>query len=136
MNRQGLGIIFHSGSYDRIYHGLSFALAGLALGRDVKLFFSYWALERMKKNATLDFGLDKEARSHNEILDKNIREGHILKFGELITQVKKMGGRIYACTSSMGILNIARNELIEEVEKSMGITTFLTEAEGCQLLFI
>lgn len=135
-NKAGLGIIFHSGSYDRIYHGLSLALASLAMGKDAKLFFSYWALEYFKKGASGHFMLDKEAESHREIIEKNIKKGHLLKLCELIKQTKTMGAKFYSCTSSMGLLNITRDELAEEVDKSIGITTFLTEVADYQLLFI
>jgi len=133
---KGLGIIFHSGSYDRLYHGLSLALAALALDREVRLFFSYWALEYLKKDNQTLFKLDTEAHRHKDILEKNVERGHIQKLYELITQAKAMGVKIYACTSSMGLLNITRDELIKEVDKSMGITTFLTETAGDQILFI
>lgn len=55
-DRKGLAIIFHSGSYDRISHGLSIALTALALGREVRLFFSYWALEYL--NGTVQVVVD------------------------------------------------------------------------------
>lgn len=134
--KPGLGIIIHSGSYDRIYHGLSLALAASALGREVKIFFSYWALEYLKKKAPAGISLDKEAERHKEIIERNIERGHLVNFNELTSQAKKMGAKFYACTSSMGLLNIARDELVQEVDKSMGITTFLTETADFQLLFI
>lgn len=136
IEKKGLGIIFHSGSYDRIYHGLSLTLAALALGREVKLFLSYWSLEYFRKGAPPHFILDKDAENHREIIDKNIKKGHILGLNGLIKQTKAMGAKFYVCTNSMGILNIARDELVEEVDKSMGITTFLTEVSDYQLLFI
>ncbi|MFQ5916974.1 MAG: DsrE/DsrF/DrsH-like family protein [Candidatus Binatia bacterium] len=134
--RKGLAIMFHSGSYDRIYHGLSIALAALALGREVRFFFTYWALEYLKREKSSFFKLDKEGRAHRKILEGNIKKGHMQKVLELVTQTKAMGAKFYACTSSMGLLNIARDELINEVDKSMGITTFLTETRGDQILFI
>lgn len=136
MKDKGLGIIFHSGSFDRIYHGFSLVLAALALGRKVRLFFSYWALEYLKKDSQERFELDAEAKIHQEILKKNIERGHIQKLPELLAQAKSMGAEIYACTSSMGLLNIARDELIEQVDKSMGITTFLTLTAKDEVLFI
>jgi len=33
-------------------------------------------------------------------------------------------------------MNVTRNELIEEVDASMGLTTFLTETEKDQIIFI
>lgn len=134
--KKGLSIILHSGSYDRIYHGLSIALAALALGRKVRLFFTYWALGYLRQDKSSLFKLDKEGEVHREILKKHIKKGHILKITELLAQAKAVGAKIYACTNSMGLLNISRGELVREVDKSMGITTFLTETTGDQILFI
>lgn len=135
MDKKGLGIIFHSGSYDRIYHGLSIAIAALALGREVKIFFTYWALGYLKKNAKV-FKVDDEARAYKAVLARNIKKGHMLKAAEFLKQAKQMGAKFYVCTASMGFLNISRNELSGEVDKSMGITTFLTETGNGQILFI
>lgn len=134
--KNGLGIIFHSGSYDRLHHGISLALAALALGRDVKFFFTYWALEYLKKKQMPGFKLDREAKEHKKIIDKNLERGHLQEISKLISQSKAMAAKFYACTASMGMLNISRDELIEEVDKSMGITTFLTEINSDQILFI
>jgi peroxiredoxin family protein len=136
MDKKGLAVIFHSGSFDRIYHGLSIALAVLALGREVKLFFSYWSLDYFRKQELPHFAIDKEAESYKEIIEKNIKKGHILNLDELIKQVKALGAKFYSCTSSMGLLNISRDELGREIDKSMGITTFLTESADYQLIFI
>ncbi len=136
LEKKGLGIIFHSGSYDRIYHGLSIALAAVALGREVRLFFTYWALEYLRKREEPFFELDKEAENYKEIIKKNLEKGHMHKISELIDQAKAMGSKFYVCTNSMGLLNIARDELIKDVNKSMGITAFLTEIMDYQILFI
>ena len=136
MDKKGLGIIFHSGAYDRIYHGFSIALAALALGRDVRLFFSYWALEYLKKKGPPVFELESGSKMHKEIIEKNMKKGHLQKISDHVAQVKQMGAKVYACTNSMGILNIARDELIAEVDKAMGLTTFLTETKDHQILFV
>lgn len=136
MDNRGLGIIFHSGSFDRLYHGLSFALAALALGREAKLFFSYWALEYLKKHSSPCFKLDSEAEKARDIIEKNKKRGHLQEMDELISHAKTMGAKFYVCTNSMGLLNISRDEFVEAVDKSMGITTFLTETAGYQLIFI
>lgn len=136
MENRGLGIIFHSGSFDRLYHGFSLSLTALSLGREVKLFFTYWALEYLRRNNPIDFLINSEVKRHEEILKRNKERGHILEISELIRQVKAMGGKFYVCSHSMGLLNISRDELIDEVDKSMGLTTYLTETKGDQLIFI
>lgn len=134
--KKGLGIIFHSGFYDRLHHGISIALAALALNRDVKLFFTYRALEYLKKKEAPVLKLDKEVKEYKDIIEKNIERGHLQKVSDLITQMNVMGAKLYACTSSMALLNISRSELIKEVNKSIGITKFLTETASDQILFI
>ena len=135
-DKKGLAVIFHSGSFDRVYHGLSIALAALALGRETKFFFTYWALKYLKRGKPLFFELDTEGRKQKGILEKGIKKGHIQNILEIIAQAKKMGAKIYVCTNSMGLLNISRDEFIDEVDKSMGITTFLSETANSHILFI
>lgn len=134
--KKGLAIILHSGSYDRLYHGLSLAVAALAQGKPVRLFFSYWALEYLRKDKPSTFALDEEAEGHRTLLEKAVKGGHILLVAELLDQVRALGGMIYVCTSSMGLLNVARGELSDIADKSMGITTFLSETAGDQTLFV
>lgn len=137
--KTGLGLILHSGSHDRLLHGLSIGLAALALGRNVRLFFTYWALEYLKKgnNTALENKFnEKENTAHTQIIRENIRKGHLESFSDLITQGKALGAEVYACTNSMSILNIARDELMEEVNRPMGLTTFLKETAEYQILFI
>ncbi len=135
-NEKGLAIVLHSGSFDRLYHSFSIALAALALGREVKFFITYWALEYLRKKDPATFNLDQEGEAHIRILEDNIRKGHIHKVSELISETKLMGAKLYACTGSMGMLNISRDELIDDVDMSMGITTFLTETSSDQILFV
>ena len=134
--KRGLGIIFHSGVYDRVYHRLSIALAASASGKDVKLFFTYWALEYLKKKNPNVNRLDKEAKEHEEILEKSKKRGHLTPISESINLAEAMGAKFYVYTSSMSLLNIARNKLCEEVGKTMGTTTFLAEVNSDQIIFI
>jgi len=134
--KRGLAVIFHSGSFDRLHQGFSVALAALALGRSVRLFFSYWAFRYLKRGEGSYFHLDSEARDYQAILQKGLEKGHLESVAEMIGQVKAMGGKCYACTHSMGLLNITRDELVEAVDRSMGLTAFLTETAEDQILFI
>lgn len=134
--QKSFSIIFHSGSFDRVYHGFSIALACGAMGRDVRLFFTYWALGYIVKGKTDKIGMAGEEELHKEIVGRNMNAGHIQKISEQIRQANALGVKMYACTNSMGLLNIARDELVTEVDKSMGLTTFLSESGDAQMLFI
>ncbi|MFW9874148.1 MAG: DsrE/DsrF/DrsH-like family protein [Candidatus Thorarchaeota archaeon] len=135
-NDEGLGIIFHSGSYDRISHGLNIDSVGATLKKEVKLFFTFWSLKYMKKEEIRQNTYDSEAELHKDIIKKNLKQGHMKSISTLIKRVKELGINIYVCSNSMGILNITRDELIDEVDRSMGLATFLTEIKDYQILFI
>ena len=100
-DKKNLAIIFHSSSYDRIYNGLSIALTALSIGRDVKLFFTYWSLEYLRRDNPSFLYLDNEAEKYKSIIEKNLEKGHIERIPELFTLVKKLGGKIYVCVSSL-----------------------------------
>ena len=135
-NKRGLAVILHSGSYDRIYHGLSVALTALAFGREVKVLFTYWALEYVKREGTPSLRLDGEGENYRAVIETNIEKGHMKEISELLAGAKEIGAIFYGCVSSMVFLNITRDELIDEVDGSLGIATFLAEAEEDQILFV
>ncbi|MGB9699920.1 MAG: DsrE/DsrF/DrsH-like family protein [Thermodesulfobacteriota bacterium] len=132
----GLAIIFHSESFDRIQHGLHIAQAALALGREVRLFFTYGSLYYLKKNSFPLLSLEKEtsiyAKNLKEKRDQNLQE----ELNELLRQTNELGAKFYVCSNSMSLLNIARNELSEVVDRSMGLIAFLTATAADQILFI
>lgn len=58
------------------------------------------------------------------------------RISEFLSEAKELGATLYACISSMALLNITRDELIDEVDESTGIAIFLMETEEGQMLFI
>jgi peroxiredoxin family protein len=134
--QRGLGIILHSGAYDRLSHGLSIALAASALGRKVQLFFTYEATEHLKRGGAPPFHLTSPDSDFAKSFQKNLEQGRMETIPDLLAQAKALGAKFYACSNSMGLLNITRDELIEAVDRSMGLTTFLTQTSDDQILFI
>jgi peroxiredoxin family protein len=134
--KQGLGIIFHSGSYDRIYQGMEIALTALALERKVQLFFSYWALEYLRRDADMMKKIENEPEYRQQIVIDGMKNGGIKDFAELFSMLKQLGGKLYTCPGSMALLNITQEELIDEVDESMGLPLFLMKTENDQLLFV
>ena len=135
-NIKGLGIILHSGSFDRIYNGLSIAATALALEQDVKFFFTYWSLTYLKKDQPLEIILDEEAEKFRPILEKAKEKGQIQEVSKLLSLAKEMGAEVHACSGSMSLRDIKKEDLIEDVDKIMGLATFLTDIEDYQILFI
>jgi peroxiredoxin family protein len=133
---QGLGIIFHSGTYDKVFHGLSFAISGLVMDMKVKLFFTYWSLRYLKKGNEKLVMLDSEGENNKKFIDKNRAEGHMYDISEYIDKIKTLEGEVFVCSASMAMYKVKQEDLIDSVDKVAGIATFLAETQGYQLLYI
>lgn len=126
-----LCIFLHSGSYDRVYQALSISTVFLATGGEVHVFWSYGALKRLAKGRTDDIVIEGESAPFKDEIAKNLKRGTIDKISEMLNTAKKFGRfKIYACTASMAVLNIARDELIDAVDSSMGLVSFLELVKG------
>lgn len=132
----GMAIIFHSGNYKRLQHGLHIAQAASALGREVRLFFAYDSLLYLKKDDLSLSHQEREASFTKKNFQGKSEQNFPEELKELFRQTKELGAKFYVCSNSMSLLNIARNELSEIVDRSMGLTTFLAAAAADQILFI
>jgi peroxiredoxin family protein len=134
-NSSNIAIIFHSGSYDRIYHGLTIGLTSLAFDMKVKYFFTYWSLEYVRKMESSFFKLDEEAKKYNEQFKKHMEKGHIQPVQKLLNQLNDMGADFYACTNSLDMLKISNDQMMDGF-KAGGLGTFIAETEGYRVIFI
>lgn len=126
-----LCIFLHSGSYDRVYQALSITNVALATGGEVHIFFSYGALKRLVKGKTDDVAIEGEPAYFRDEIEKNLKRGTLDSISEMLSTAKRFGKlKIYACTGSMAVLNIARNELIDLVDSSMGLVSFMELVKG------
>ncbi|MBE7445248.1 MAG: DsrE/DsrF/DrsH-like family protein [Planctomycetia bacterium] len=87
-DKKGLSIIFHSGSYDRVYHGFSIVLVALALGQRDKVFFTYWALQYLVKGKAV-FQLNEEGQTHRKLLEEHMKKA-TYKIYQNLTQAKSL----------------------------------------------
>lgn len=133
-----LCIFLHSGSYDRVFQAMSITNVTLATGGEAHLFFSYGALKRLVRGRTDDAVIEGEPAFFRDEIEKNLSRGTIDPISEMISTAKRFGRlKIYACTGSMAVLNVARGELIDAVDQSMGLVSFLQLVKDAdQVLYI
>lgn len=131
---RGMAVVFHSGTYDRVYNGLAVALSAVAMSRPVRLLFTYWSLNHLRRDQTGPLPLDREA--DRSLVEGHIESGKMKSIQELLGDAKSLGAKIYACEGSMTLLELHANELIDEVDETTGRVLFLEHAKEDQLLFV
>lgn len=133
-------IVVHSGDMDKIFSALIIGNGSLSMGMEASLYFTFWGLERLKKN-----GLEKGKLSKMNMLGlgkwmvrKKMNEAGVEKLERMIQDFRELGGKIIACEMTMEVMGIKKDDLRTELIDEFGaVGTYINEARKSQItLFI
>ena len=133
-------LIVQSGDMDKLYSALIVANGALAMGLEATLFFTFWGLERLKKN-----NLEKGPLSRMNFLGvgrwlmkKRMRQAKVASLERLLSDFKELGGRVVACEMTMEIMGLSPEDLRQEMIDEYGaVGTYIQEARDAAItLFI
>lgn len=156
-----INIICFSGEWDKLFASLSIANGALALGREVHLFFTFWAISALqnenKKDSSnksflqktisrfLPCGYAKARLSRFNMLGlgklcikKIMKQTGIDNIDTLYNDVVELGAHIHVCETSAQLFGIDCKELKgSEIIDRCGVTTLLSNSlKGKITLFI
>ena len=121
---QPVAVFLHSGSYDGVHQGLSIAASATSSGREVELYFFWFALERLIRGP-LDLPDLRE-----DVADEMERRG-VPTLRQLLEVVRGSGkARIFACSGSLAALGLEPAEVEPVVDQIVGWTTILKRTTG------
>jgi NADPH-dependent 2,4-dienoyl-CoA reductase/sulfur reductase-like enzyme/peroxiredoxin family protein/TusA-related sulfurtransferase/rhodanese-related sulfurtransferase len=142
--------VVFSGELDRVLAAFVIANGALSMGSEVTMFFTFWGLNVLRKGSPpplrkglMDrmFGMMmprgperlKLSNMHmlgmgTAMMKKVMRGKKVTSLPELIEAARRGGARLIACTMSMDVMGLRREELIDGVELG-GVATFLGEAD-------
>jgi peroxiredoxin family protein len=152
-------IVLLSGDLDRAMAAFIIATGAAAMGMQVTMFFTFWGLNTIRKKGAHSsasdwlrrmFGfLNKGgaeslplSRFHfgglgTKMMQKVMRQNRMPGVPELMETAMDLGVRFIACTTTMGLMGISKDTLIEGIDQFAGVTTYLAEAkQGSVNLFI
>lgn len=117
-----------SGSLERLQMAAMVASVGAVSGDEVTVFLSMNALPYFIKG--------KSAKAPAEGEFGRIMEGkNVPPFKELLQKSTELGdAKIYPCSMAMDVLNARKEDLEPYISEPIGLTKFLTNAEGGQIL--
>lgn len=137
-DKKRVAIVCHSGTLDKVYPVLMLASAGGASDMEVDIFFTFWGLNFLKKKGLKKAKLPGIMRPFTPMMKWKIRKTGIASLPDLLKMTLETENvRLYACTATMDIMNVKKEQLIPEVEGFMGAASFLDIASECDVqLFI
>jgi len=151
-------IIMFSGDLDKAMASLIIANGAAAMGDDVTMFFTFWGLNVLRKAKKIKVkkefmekmfgfmmprGADKLRLSKmnfggagTAMMKSIMRKKNVNSLPQLLESAQSMGVKMIACTMSMDIMGIKKEEIIDGIELA-GVATYLGEADNSNVnLFI
>lgn len=155
---QGKTIIVFSGDLDKVLASFIIANGAASMGRPVTMFFTFWGLNALRKShgpsvkkpfmdrmfgSMMPRGSQKLKLSKmhmggmgTAMMKKVMRDKNVDSLETLMQHAMNKGIKLVACTMSMDIMGITKDELLDGVEYA-GVASYLGDAEESNVnLFI
>ncbi len=152
-------IVCLSGDMDKAMAAFIIATGAASMGMRVTMFFTFWGLNMLRrkgeKSSAKDwlrrlFGLLNRggadtlplSRFHfmgagTFMMKKVMKQNKMPGIPELMDIAQDLGVKFIACTTTMGLLGVTKDTLIDSVDQYAGVATYLAEAKnGSVNLFI
>src|SRR5690348_10064341 len=152
-------IVLLSGDLDRAMAAFIIATGAAAMGMQVTIFFTFWGLNAIRRKGASSSAKDWLRRMFGmlnrggagslplskfhfgglgtSMMKRVMRDNRMPGVPELIETAQDLGVRFIACTTTMGLMGISKDTLIDGVDQLAGVTTYLAEAkQGNVNLFI
>ncbi len=152
-------LVVLSGDMDRVMAALIIATGAAAMGMQVTMFFTFWGLNAIRKENISSspkdwlrraFGwLNKGGASRlplsrfhfgglgTTMMKKVMKNNRMPGVPELMEMAKDLDVKMIACTTTLGLMDISKDTLIDGIDQLAGVTTYLAEARhGSVNLFI
>lgn len=152
-------LVVLSGDMDRVMAALIIATGAAAMGMRVTMFFTFWGLNAIRRpvasggakdwlrrifGALNKGGADRLplSRFHfwgigTRMMKLVMKQHRMPGVPELIEMAKDLGVTFIACTTTLGLMGISKDTLMDGVDQLAGVSTYLAEAKDAQVnLFI
>lgn len=152
-------IVVLSGDMDRAMAAFIIATGAAAMGMKVTMFFTFWGLNIIRKQGATSSAKDWLRRAFGWMnkggaanlplsrfhfgglgtimMKKVMKDNRMPGIPELLETAQDLGVKMIACTTTLGMMGISKDTLIDGVDQLAGVSTYLAEARhGNVNLFI
>lgn len=152
-------IVLLSGDLDRAMAAFIIATGAAAMGMRVTIFFTFWGLNAIRRTGAGSsardwlrrmFGLLNKGGAERlplsrfhfgglgiSMIHTVMKQNRMPGVPELLRTAQDLGVQLIACTTTMGLMGISKETLIDGVDQLAGVSTYLAEArQGNVNLFI
>ena len=152
-------LVVFSGDMDRVLAAFNLATTAVAMGMEVTMFFTFWGLNVLKRKHASRSGKGIMRRMLNFMnngtadhlplsrlnmfglgpwmMKKLMKESRVPSVDEMMKSARESGVKMIACSTSIGLMGLTKNDLTSDIDGIAGAATYLGAAnEGNVNLFI
>jgi peroxiredoxin family protein len=151
--QQKFCVILSKATLDMVYPAFMLANTAATMGYESHVFFTFWGLQVLdkKKVASLKVSpvgnpgmpmpnilgmLPGMTAMATRMLNGKMKQVKMPSIPEMISSAKDLGVKLHACSTTMDVMGVPKENLIPEVDDIIGAATFLQISSGAQTLFI
>lgn len=130
-----VSIVMFSGTADKFIPLAVLAQAGAAMGMEVRVFVTGFALHAFtKERHGLPF--PAELVSLAPAVARGMSATHVAPWDDMLRQAKELGAKVYAYSMMSGVMGLEADDFNDLVDDVLGAATFLQTAEAGETFFI
>ena len=150
-------MVVFSGDMDKLFAAFTIANGAAASGMDVTMFFTFWGLRALKKDTRtgrslfgrllgLFYGGDISRATPSRMkfggigrwmFKRMMKAKRIPTLLEMRQTAVDLGIKLHGCQTSMAVMEIPRESMIDDVAQCVGVATFLEQARQSDItLFV
>ena len=138
-----------SGDFEKLFAAFSIAIGAAASNMDVKMFFTFWGLRALKKNVRtgkslfarmLGFLEGGDVNKANPgkygflglgrwMVKKMLKNKNVAGLAELRQLAIDLGVEMYCCDTTMEVMEIPKDKLIDQVVDTAGVGWLIEQAQ-------
>ena len=152
--RNKMVIVCSKGSLDMAYPPLMLATTGAAMGMEVHLYFTFWGVNMISKKTIDSLKISPVGNPGipmpnimgmlpgmtgmlTSMMQKKMEKIKMPSIREMIKTAKESGVKFHACSPTLDMMGLKREDLIPEVDDIIGAATYLELAsEDAITLFV
>jgi len=146
-------IILSKGTMDMVYPALMIATTGATMGKEVHMFFTFWGLSAVDKKKVSSLKVSPVGNPGmpmpnilgmipgmtamaTRMMNGRMAKAKVPSVPEMFKMAKDLGVKLHACSTTMEVMGIPKETLIDEIDDVVGAATMLSLGEGGQIIFI
>ena len=135
--KKKIALIIHSGTLDKLYCAFILSSTATSMDMEAHLYFTFWGLNALVKGGLEKASLPADYKDMEDQLKKKLREMNYPTPYDLLKRMKASGLlKIYACSPTMKMFGIKKEDLIPEVDAIAGAAAFLDLASDADITLL